>query len=45
MEQCSTIALEDGTDREFRNVGIQLYTDAGDLPKRKETTRQTLLLY
>jgi len=20
---CSTIALEDGTDREFRNVGIQ----------------------
>ena len=21
--QCSTIALEDGTDREFRNVGIQ----------------------
>ena len=23
VEQCSTIALEDGTDREFRNVGIQ----------------------
>ena len=23
LSPCSTIALEDGTDREFRNVGIQ----------------------
>ena len=27
-------AYEDGTDREFRNVGYQRYMDAGDLPKR-----------
>jgi hypothetical protein len=30
-------AYEDGTDSEFRNVG-QKNTDAGDLPKRKQTT-------
>ena len=30
----TSTCLEDGTDREFRNVGQQ-YTDAGDLPKRK----------
>jgi len=23
VEHCSTISLEDGTNREFRNVGIQ----------------------
>jgi len=27
-------AYEDGTDREFRNVGYQLYMDTGDLPKK-----------
>jgi hypothetical protein len=35
-------AYEDGTDSEFRNVG-QKHTDAGDLPKRKQT-RITLLI-
>jgi hypothetical protein len=34
-------AYEDGTDREFRNVG-QEHTDAGDLPKRKKTIKVTL---
>jgi hypothetical protein len=29
-------AYEDGTDRVFRNVGIQ-NSDAGELPKRKHT--------
>ena len=27
-------AYEDGTDREFQNVGYKRYMDAGDLPKR-----------
>ena len=31
-------AYEDGTDREFRNVGYQRYMDAGDLPKRQKIT-------
>ena len=30
--------IEDGTDREFRNVGYQRYMDAGDLPKRQQIT-------
>jgi hypothetical protein len=30
-------AYEDGTDRVFRNVGIQ-NSDAGELPRRKQTT-------
>ena len=34
-------AYEDGTDREFRNVGCQRYTDAGDLPKRQQITIRT----
>ena len=35
---------EDGTDRVFRNVGIQ-NSDAGELPRRKHTTRiQALFL-
>ena len=36
---------QDGTDREFRNVGYQRYMDAGDLPKRQQITMlETLLL-
>ena len=34
-------AFEDGTDRVFRNVGIQ-NSDAGELPRRKHTTECTL---
>ena len=34
-------AYEDGTDREFRNVGSQRYVDAGDLPKRQQITIST----
>jgi hypothetical protein len=30
-------AYEDGTDRVFRNVGVQ-NSDAGELPRRKHTT-------
>jgi hypothetical protein len=33
-------AYEDGTDRVFRNVGIQ-NTDAEELPRRKHTTFTT----
>jgi len=33
-------AYEDGTDRVFRNVGIQ-NSDAGELPRRKHTTYRT----
>jgi hypothetical protein len=33
-------AYEDGTDRAFRNVGIQ-NSDAGELPRRKHTTFTT----
>jgi len=33
-------AYEDGTDRVFRNVGIQ-NSDAGESPKRKHTTFRT----
>ena len=32
-------AYEDGTDREFRNVGYQGYMDAGELPKRQQITK------
>jgi hypothetical protein len=32
---------EDGTDSEFRNVGQQ-HTDAGELPKRKWTTKENI---
>jgi hypothetical protein len=35
-------AYEDGTDSVFRNVGIQ-NSDAGELPRRKHTTRFVLL--
>jgi hypothetical protein len=35
-------ALEDGTDRGFRNVG-RTQTDAGDIPKRRYTTQFLLL--
>ena len=35
-------AYEDGTDRVFRNVGIQ-QSDAGEIPKRIHTTILTLL--
>ena len=34
---------EDGTDRVFRNVGIS-NLDAWDLPRRKHTTRNILLV-
>jgi len=34
------LAYEDGTDRVFRNVGIQ-NSDAGKLPRRKHTTYRT----
>ena len=33
-------ALEDGTDRGFRNVG-RVQTDAGDIPKRTHTKQET----
>jgi hypothetical protein len=36
-------AYKDGTDRVFRNVGIQ-NSDAGELPRRKHKTREILLL-
>jgi hypothetical protein len=36
-------AYEDGTDRVFRNVGIQ-NSDAGELPRRKHTTFSITLL-
>jgi hypothetical protein len=35
-------AYEDGTDRVFRNVGIQ-NSDAGELPRRKHTTRYSVI--
>jgi len=36
VEWCSTIALEDGTDREFRNVGINNTLKPGTYPKEKK---------
>jgi hypothetical protein len=36
-------AYEDGTDRVFRNVGIQ-NSDAGELPRRKRTILNTCLI-
>ena len=33
-------AYEDGTERVFRNVGIK-NSDAGELPRRKDTTFRT----
>ena len=35
-------ALEDGTDRGFRNVG-RTQTDAGDIPKRTHTVRERFI--
>ena len=34
MRYISYPAYEDGTDRVFRNVGIQQQSDAGEIPKR-----------
>jgi hypothetical protein len=38
------LAYEDCTDRVFRNVGI-LITDAGESPRRKDTTLRTRLMF
>ena len=38
-----TPAFEDGTDRVFRNVGLYK-SDAGESPKRKQTTRTNLFV-
>ena len=40
MKYTSYSAYEDGTDRVFRNVGIQ-QSDAGEVPKRIHTRLKT----